>query len=113
MRRLVEMMVFDQSLVDEEMIARRVERASDPALRDARRRSARKQGEPLADLSQVKAKTLIVWGREDRFNPYDTGLRFAQGIADSELHIFSRCGHRAHVEHADAFNRLVIDFLSR
>jgi 2-hydroxy-6-oxonona-2,4-dienedioate hydrolase len=28
------------------------------------------------------------------------------------LHIFNRCGHWAQWEHADAFNRLVIDFLT-
>jgi len=27
------------------------------------------------------------------------------------LHIFSRCGHWAQWEHADKFNRMVLDFL--
>jgi pimeloyl-ACP methyl ester carboxylesterase len=31
---------------------------------------------------------------------------------NARMHIFNRCGHWAQVEHADAFNRLVIDFLN-
>jgi pimeloyl-ACP methyl ester carboxylesterase len=27
------------------------------------------------------------------------------------MHIFTKCGHWAQVEHAAAFNRLVLDFL--
>ena len=69
----------------------------------------------LEDLSprfaQIKAKTLCTWGRDDRFLPLDNGLRIVFGIPDSRLHIFSRCGHWAQWEHADEFNRLVIDFI--
>jgi 2,6-dioxo-6-phenylhexa-3-enoate hydrolase len=31
-------------------------------------------------------------------------------MPNAQMHIFSRCGHWAQVEHADAFNRLVIGF---
>jgi len=62
-------------------------------------------------LGEVKARTLIVWGRDDRFVPFDIGLRLAWGLPDADLHLFSRCGHWAQWEHADKFNRLVVDFL--
>ena len=54
----------------------------------------------------------MVWGRDDRFVPLDHGLKFIWGIPDAHLHVFSRCGHWAQWEHADAFNRLVFDFLT-
>ncbi|MDU1268737.1 MAG: alpha/beta fold hydrolase [Escherichia coli] len=57
-------------------------------------------------LAEIKAQTLIVWGRNDRFVPMDAGLRLLSGIAGSELHIFRDCGHWAQWEHADAFNQL-------
>ena len=63
-------------------------------------------------LGEVKARTLIVWGRDDRFVPFDIGLRLAWGLPDADLHLFSRCGHWAQWEHADKFNRLVVDFLA-
>ncbi|WCE09738.1 alpha/beta fold hydrolase [Pseudomonas sp. JBR1] len=63
-------------------------------------------------LGEIKAQTLVIWGRNDRFVPMDTGLRLIAGIANSELHVFNACGHWAQWEHADKFNRMVIDFLS-
>lgn len=64
-------------------------------------------------LGEIRAPTLIVWGRNDRFVPMDTGLRLLAGIAGSELHVYRDCGHWAQWEHADSFNRLVLEFLAR
>ncbi|MNJ67864.1 2-hydroxy-6-oxononadienedioate/2-hydroxy-6-oxononatrienedioate hydrolase [compost metagenome] len=63
-------------------------------------------------LPEIKAQTLVIWGRNDRFVPLDTGLRLVAGIPNSELHVFNNCGHWAQWEHADKFNRMVLDFLS-
>lgn len=63
-------------------------------------------------LGEIKTQTLVIWGRNDRFVPMDTGLRLIAGIANSELHVFNACGHWAQWEHADKFNRMVTDFLS-
>jgi 2-hydroxy-6-oxonona-2,4-dienedioate hydrolase len=63
-------------------------------------------------LGEIKAQTLVIWGRNDRFVPMDTGLRLIAGIPNSELHVFNSCGHWAQWEHADKFNRMVLDFLS-
>lgn len=62
-------------------------------------------------LGEIRAQTLIVWGRNDRFVPMDAGLRLLAGIPNSTLHVFNNCGHWAQWEHAAAFNRLVLDFL--
>jgi 2-hydroxy-6-oxonona-2,4-dienedioate hydrolase len=64
-------------------------------------------------LGEIAAPTLIVWGRDDRFVPFDVGLRLMWGLPNAELHLFSRCGHWAQWEHADTFNRMVLDFLAR
>ena len=63
-------------------------------------------------LSEIKAQTLVIWGRDDRFVPLDTGLRLLWGMQNAELHVFNRCGHWAQWEHADKFNRMVLDFFS-
>lgn len=65
-----------------------------------------------ARLDEIKAETLIVWGRNDRFVPVDTGYRLNAGILNSQLHVFNKCGHWAQWEHAERFNRLVLDFLT-
>ena len=63
-------------------------------------------------LGEVAAPTLVIWGRDDRFVPMDIGLRLVWGLQDAQLHVFNRCGHWAQWEHADAFNRMVRDFLA-
>lgn len=62
-------------------------------------------------LGEIENETLIVWGRDDRFVPMDTGIRLVNGIQRSELHVFNRCGHWVQWEYADKFNRMVLDFL--
>lgn len=63
-------------------------------------------------LGEIAAPSLVIWGRDDRFVPLDTGLRLLAGMQNARLHVFSRCGHWAQWEHAEAFNRLVLDFLA-
>ncbi len=63
-------------------------------------------------LGEISAKTLLIWGRDDRFVPLDTGLRLLAGLQNADLQIFSKCGHWAQWEHADKFNRTVLDFLT-
>jgi len=64
-------------------------------------------------LSEIAAETLVIWGRDDRFVPVDTGLRLVAGLQNADLHVFGRCGHWAQWEHAEKFNRMVIEFLGR
>ncbi len=63
-------------------------------------------------LGEIAAPTLVIWGRDDRFVPMDVGLRLIWGMPNAELHIFNRCGRWAQWEHADKFNRMVVDFLA-
>lgn len=63
-------------------------------------------------LPEIQANTLIIWGRNDRFVPVDVAYRLNAGILNSELHVFNQCGHWAQWEHANRFNRLVVDYLT-
>ena len=40
------------------------------------------------------------------------GCVLMAGLPKGRLHVFNRCGHWAQWEHADAFNRMVLDFLT-
>ncbi|MFX1676692.1 2-hydroxy-6-oxo-6-phenylhexa-2,4-dienoate hydrolase [Paraburkholderia sp. A2WS-5] len=64
-----------------------------------------------ARFPEIAHRTLVTWGRDDRFVPLDHGLRMINTLQDARLHILPKCGHWAQWEHADEFNRLVIDFL--
>jgi len=63
-------------------------------------------------LGEIAAPALVIWGRDDRFVPLDIGLRLLWGMQDAQLHVLNRCGHWAQWEHAETFNRMVLDFLA-
>lgn len=62
-------------------------------------------------VSGITAPTMIFHGREDAVIPLTTSLRLFELIPDAQLHVFGNCGHWTQIEHADAFNRLLRDFL--
>jgi len=62
-------------------------------------------------LPEIQMATLIIWGRQDRVMPVDGAFRLGAGIANSEVHLFNKCGHWAQWEHVDRFNSIVIGFL--
>lgn len=116
LKKMLNVFVYDPSALTEELIQLRLNSilANPLHLENFLKSVELSQfnfGDFSADLPGIKAKTLITWGRDDRFVPIDWSLKLLNGIPDSRLHVFSQCGHWAQWEHAAAFNRLVIDFL--
>jgi 2,6-dioxo-6-phenylhexa-3-enoate hydrolase len=114
LRDLLETIVYDSSFLTEEILEERFRASTDPETVEL---FARRQGEiPREnlgpDLPKIKSKLLVIWGMDDRFGALDVGLQITRNAQDAHMHIFSKCGHWAQVEHADAFNRLVIDFFT-
>jgi 4,5:9,10-diseco-3-hydroxy-5,9,17-trioxoandrosta-1(10),2-diene-4-oate hydrolase len=114
----VRTMVFDPSLVTDELIEQRFRLASDPeslramaSLGVSFRQDSNEDGLLWREAHRLRQRVLLVWGREDRVNPLDGALLALKQIPRAQLHVFSRCGHWAHLEQFDAFNRLVIAFL--
>ncbi len=119
-------MVYDQAIVTEEMLEERWTLATEPAtLASARRMYGKAALEaamkaavasdtpPLwAMLPTLKAKTLITWGRDDRVSPVDMALLPMRAIPDVEVHIFPNCGHWVMIEQKDAWERVVLAFLT-
>lgn len=128
--RLVEWlhsMVFDRSLVTEEMIEQRWAQATDPETLAASRRMygrealaamAAQAGDPAvvppwAMLGRVEAPTLITWGRDDRVSPVDMALLPMRMLPRGEIHVFPNCGHWVMIEQKTAFESVVLGFLTR
>jgi 2-hydroxy-6-oxonona-2,4-dienedioate hydrolase len=118
LKRMMNVFVYDTSALTEELMQGRMENmlARKDHLENFVRSSElnpRQFPDVGARLGEVANPTLVVWGRDDRFVPIEVGLRLVAGLQDAELHVFSRCGHWVQWEHADKFNRMVIDFLGR
>jgi 4,5:9,10-diseco-3-hydroxy-5,9,17-trioxoandrosta-1(10),2-diene-4-oate hydrolase len=111
MRQLLESLVCNKSLLTEELVQERFEASNDPELIELHGKHGAPVTEDLYfDLLKVKAKTLVVWGQDDRAGALDVGLFMLRRLQDARMYIFPRCGHWAHVEHRDEFNRVVLDF---
>jgi 4,5:9,10-diseco-3-hydroxy-5,9,17-trioxoandrosta-1(10),2-diene-4-oate hydrolase len=111
MRQVLESLVYDRSFVTDELVQERFEASNDPELIEIfGKRAAPPQDDLYTDLPNIKAKTLIVWGQDDRAGALDVGLLMLRRMADARMHIFSKSGHWAHVEHRDEFNRIVLQF---
>ncbi|MFM1989787.1 MAG: hypothetical protein RJA99_2744 [Pseudomonadota bacterium] len=117
-KRMMSVFVFDASSLTDELLQMRVDAMH------ARRehldnflKSLAANPKQFPDyghrLGEIKAPTMIVWGRDDRFVPFDIGLRLLWGIPNADLTLFSRCGHWAQWEQAEKFNTMVVEFLSR
>ncbi len=63
-------------------------------------------------LRQIKAPTLIIWGKQDRMIPVRHAVRAARRIPDARLVIFDPCGHLPMMECVEDFNREVLKFLA-
>jgi pimeloyl-ACP methyl ester carboxylesterase len=107
---LFQLMVYDSSFVTEELLEQRVQ----AALANRRPSSGTTPGQRdlMLELQNIKAPTLVIWGRDDRVVPLDGAMRYVWAIPNVQLHIYSQCGHWAQFEKYEEFNRLVGDFLA-
>lgn len=119
MMRLVEIMTFDKARFATPELAKA---RSDAALANPEHLrnyvEGRRHGFPITqwvDLSKapgITAPTLLIHGRDDRVQSYESTLILLSLIPDSRAHIINHCGHWAMIEHPEEFNTQVIDFVS-
>ncbi|MGE3302010.1 MAG: alpha/beta fold hydrolase [Hyphomonadaceae bacterium] len=116
MRRYLEMMMYDHSLITDALIDERYEASIEPEFMKKApegRAGPQPSAEPLwKDLDRIKAKTLVIWGRDNRVQGYDSALFMLARIPDVQVHIFGRAGLWVPWEKAHEFNREVIGFLA-
>lgn len=120
-------MVFDTSLVTEQLIEERWTQATEPTtlagarkmygrgVLEAAAAAAERGDQPpwWAMLHKIKAKTLLTWGRDDRVSPVDMAIIPMRTIRDVEVHVFPNCGHWVMIEQKTAWESVVLAFLTR
>jgi 4,5:9,10-diseco-3-hydroxy-5,9,17-trioxoandrosta-1(10),2-diene-4-oate hydrolase len=116
MEAFLRSMVFDQSLITDELIADRFATATDPATAGglkAMQVANQKfpvEGELWREAGEIKHDVLITWGREDRVQPLDGAFVGFRLLENARLHVFPKCGHWAMIEQREEFQRLTTDF---
>ncbi len=112
-RRMFDVMLYDASSIGDDVLKARSEAAqASPHHQEARRKSSALSRDLSPSLPNITAPTLILHGRDDRVVPMEGSVRLVGLIPNSRLVIFNHCGHWIQYEHADEFNRLVLDFLA-
>jgi 2-hydroxymuconate-semialdehyde hydrolase len=64
------------------------------------------------DPSRVQQPTLVVAGADDLLREPGYADELAHALPSGQAHVFEKARHFAHIEHADAFNELVLDHLA-
>lgn len=62
-------------------------------------------------LHNIKAPTLLIWGKQDAVTPPFVGEKFHELISDSRLYFLDACGHAPMMEKPDDFNNILDGFL--
>lgn len=116
-RRLVRIMVYDDSFVTDELCELRSQAALSNKTHlenflNPKRIGAPGGDETIAALAAAKVPALIVHGRDDRTVPMENSMRLNAIMQNARALIFNHCGHWAQIEHAAEFNRIVDGFIS-
>ena len=108
MHKVFEKQVFDPSRFPEHVVAERYAVAKEQPLHVFRSMKVDNQEDRLG---AIRCPTLGLWGMNDVFCPVSGATKLAERIPDCRVVLVNRCGHWVMVEHADLFNRTVLDFL--
>jgi len=64
----------------------------------------------LAGLARIAVPTLIIWGQQDPIVPVAHAYAAQEQMPAARIHVFDPCGHFPQLEHAAAFNALLLEF---
>ncbi len=120
MRRILQVLFWDERWWSEDQVEERwrasLEPGTWPATAAARLTTpGATRGLPpeRPGYANVAVPTLITGGKEDLLREPGTWEELHATIPGSELHVFSPARHCAHIEFAEEFDRLAIDFIKR
>ena len=121
MRGLLGVFAFDQTLVSDELADLRYRASIQPGFQDSfssmfpapRQHGVDSLASDPGQIGALRHPALVIHGREDEVIPPEAGKRLFDLIPNAELHMFGKCGHWTQIEKSAAFNRLVVEFVTR
>lgn len=119
MRRLMKLyFAHDPSIVTDELVRARHEASILPGAHETYyamfhepRHSNSSTVLNAEQLATIQMPTLVVHGREDKVVPLESGLTLARLMPNTQLHVFSGCGHWVQIEKVREFTHLTRWFL--
>lgn len=119
MKLLLEIFAYNQDFATDELAELRYKASIEPGLQEAfsqmfaEPRQAKLDQLALSDnqIKNITQPVLLVHGRDDLVIPYkETSLKFFELLPNSELHLFSKCGHWTQIEKQAEFIQLCQNF---
>lgn len=121
MRRLMDLFMYDPSVLGEDLDAlaeARLEAASRPEIRRSYEAMFPPRPDAMKamvlsdeDLAAMHHPILLVHGRDDLMIPLAASQHLLERLPRVDLHVFGNCGHWAQLERAGEFERVISDFL--
>jgi len=108
MRRVMSLQLYDNSLLEESLLA---ERAAVAVTQPGHLFSSMQVPNMTPRLGELRCPILGFWGSNDRFNPPDGVFKFLDHAPNARFTLLNRCGHWVQVEHRELFNRQCLEFL--
>lgn len=118
MGELIDLFTYNKSFASDELIGVRHEASREPGFHEAfssmfpypRQSSVDDLSFPDDEIKNIKHKTLLVHGREDKVVPVENSYRLINLLENADLHIFGGCGHWVQIEKSEEFGELVNNF---
>ena len=103
---------YDQSLLTDELLQDRLKEAQNQKVIESARQSSFMPENLLPILENIKAPTLIIWGKQDAVLPVQGGYSAVEKPENCERRVVSKCGHWVQFEYPQWFNQAVMQFLT-
>jgi pimeloyl-ACP methyl ester carboxylesterase len=114
MRNYLELHIHDTSLITDELAEYLMAGFNRQDLKDARAQ-IKPSAEPYPDnhkeMQNIKAPTLVVWGRDDRTCTFEIGIEALNAIPDCRLVVFKNTRHWVPFEQPEQYAATVVPFL--
>ena len=117
------MCTYDRGFVTDESVGFHFEMAALPGAQGSFLRTLRAcvgpagqsksmYGPNLEGIGSIDTPVLVVWGRQDALIPVEHTEVAAAASSNVRVEVFEQCGHMPMIEHTEAFNELLLDFLA-
>jgi pimeloyl-ACP methyl ester carboxylesterase len=124
MRHVMEALVYDKSVISDELIAVRNAAANRPGAANAREVFEQGQGRLTKDanlrlkfemqhtLPRLTVPAMFAWGEDDTFAPASVGRELEKLLPNVPFHFIPKAGHQVQTDQPEALAKLMVEHFS-
>ena len=116
------MLVYNPAIMTNELVELNYQMAALPGAQQSFLKTLRANGNLFGQkksmyspnvrgLPSITHAVLVIWGRQDKVLPVMHAEVAAKGLPNVRVNVLDNCGHLPMLEHSQAFNELLLEFL--